>query len=48
VQKKKEQGNRTTTREEDEEMVPAIFKDMDLAENSDGFDSCEEIEFPVK
>lgn len=29
-------------------MVPAIFKDMDLAENSDGFDSCEEIEFPVK
>jgi hypothetical protein len=33
----------------DEDMVPAIFKEeMDEAENSDGFDSCEEIESPIK
>ena len=27
----------------DDDMVPAIYKDMELAEDSEGFDSCEEI-----
>jgi hypothetical protein len=27
----------------DDDMVPNIFKEMEIAEDSDGFDSCEEI-----
>jgi len=38
-----------TTKQQDEDMVPAIFKEteassMEDADNSDGFESCEEIE----
>lgn len=44
IQKRKEQAREKATRnkEQEENMVPEIFRGMEEADNSDGFDSCEE------